>query len=300
MSEPSGPSGLVSLPDGRTIAYLDGGDPAGVPVIGLHGTPGCRLSRWPDDDLYVRAGVRYVTTDRAGYGRSTRHRGRQVADEAADVLAAAEHLGLDRFAVVGGAGGGPHALACAALLGTRVTRVACQSSLAPVGTGGMPRRAWTDAMAPAFAAELRWAEEGEQRVTHEAERTQRHMLTVLDQDPTTLLDEGLSAADVAYLARADLREHWRRIVLEQAVDGVGGLVDDGLAFARHWGFNLAMITVPVLVTHSTHDVSAPVTHGRWLASRIPGAELRVSDTGGHLPEHPEDEIIDTMRWLREG
>lgn len=290
----------VDLPDGRLMAYLDGGDPAGVPVIGLHGTPGCRLSRWPDDGLYARAGVRYVTTDRAGYGRSTRHHGRQVADAAADVLAVADHLGLERFAVVGGSGGGPHALACAALLGDRVTRVACQSSLAPVGTGGMPRRAWTDGMAPAFAAELSWAEEGEARVTREVERNQALMLEALDVDPTTLLGEGLSESDVAFLARPDLRANWRRIVLEQAVNGVGGSVDDGLAFARHWGFNLALITTEVLVTHGVQDVSCPVAHGRWLASRIPGAELVVSDTGGHLPEHPEDEITRTMLWLRDG
>ena len=75
----------VALPDGRQVAYLDGGDPAGYPVLGLHGTPGCRLNRLPDDTVYARTGVRYITTDRAGYGQSSRHHGRSVADEAADV-----------------------------------------------------------------------------------------------------------------------------------------------------------------------------------------------------------------------
>jgi pimeloyl-ACP methyl ester carboxylesterase len=130
-------SPLVTLPDGRTLAYLDGGDPDGYPVIGLHGTPGCRLNRLPDDSVYARAGVRYITTDRAGFGQSSRHRGRLVADEAADVRALADALGLDRFSVVGGSGGGPHALACAALLADRVERVACQSGLAPLGDAGM-------------------------------------------------------------------------------------------------------------------------------------------------------------------
>ncbi|MDO9457206.1 MAG: alpha/beta hydrolase, partial [Nocardioides sp.] len=63
----SEPVELVPLPDGRVTAYLDGGDPDGSPVIGLHGSPGCRLSRWPDDGVYAAAGVRYVTTDRAGF-----------------------------------------------------------------------------------------------------------------------------------------------------------------------------------------------------------------------------------------
>ncbi|MDO9458182.1 alpha/beta fold hydrolase, partial [Nocardioides sp.] len=210
----------------------------------------------------------------------------------------ADHLGLDRFAVVGGSGGGPHALACAALLPDRVTAVACQSSLAPVGVGGMPRRAWTDGMGEGFAAELAWAEAGESRVAAEVRRLQDEMEAAVDDDPADLMGEGLSEVDVAFLSRADLRDNWRRIVAEQAVDGIGGAVDDVLAFARPWGFNLARIDVPVLVTHGAQDVSCPPAHGRWLASRIRGAELRISDTGGHLPEHPEAEIAETMAWLR--
>src|SRR6478672_10075836 len=136
------PTGSVVLADGRAIAFMDGGDPSGYPVIGLHGTPGCRLSRLRDDSVYAQAGVRYVTTDRAGYGRSSRHRGRSVADEAHDVLAVADALGFAEFAVVGGSGGGPHALACSALLAGRVQRVACQSSLAPMGDRGLPRQQW--------------------------------------------------------------------------------------------------------------------------------------------------------------
>ena len=82
----------------------------------LHGTPGCRLERWPDEDLYRRLGVFVVTHDRAGYGRSTRRPGRRIVDEVDDVVALADHLGLERFGVAGGSGGGAHALACAALL----------------------------------------------------------------------------------------------------------------------------------------------------------------------------------------
>lgn len=133
----------VTLADGRRVAYLDGGDPDGYPVIGLHGTPGGRLNRAPDDAVYARAGVRYVTIDRAGYGRSTRHHGRTVADEAADVRSVADALGLDRIAVVGGSGGGPHALACAALLADRVVRAACLSGLAPEVELEAAQRRWS-------------------------------------------------------------------------------------------------------------------------------------------------------------
>src|ERR1700733_6087110 len=118
-------TGTVKLPDGRQLAFEVGGDPHGYPVIGLPGTPGCRLSRWPVDSAYADSGVLYVTTDRAGYGQSTRRRGRSVADGAQDVLAVADAMGFERFGVIGGSGGGPPALACGAVLPPRVGRAAC-------------------------------------------------------------------------------------------------------------------------------------------------------------------------------
>jgi pimeloyl-ACP methyl ester carboxylesterase len=75
------PLRTLRTPDGRTLAYATWGDPDGFPILGLHGTPGCRFNRWPNEDVYRKAGVCYVTHDRAGYGRSDRRRGRSVADE---------------------------------------------------------------------------------------------------------------------------------------------------------------------------------------------------------------------------
>src|SRR5207249_1087881 len=114
-------------------------DRRGFPVLALHGTPGSRLARWPDDDVYTEAGACWITHDRAGYGRSSRRPGRSVADEVDDVVALADELGLERFGVLGGSGGGPHVLACAALLPKRVTRAVCAVGLAPLGTPGLER-----------------------------------------------------------------------------------------------------------------------------------------------------------------
>src|SRR5215217_5675935 len=101
------PLRTLETPDGRTLAYAVWGDRDGFSILGLHGTPGCRLERWPHEDLYVELGVCLVTHDRAGYGRSDRRRGRRVADEVDDVRSLADELGLDRFGVTGGSGGGP-------------------------------------------------------------------------------------------------------------------------------------------------------------------------------------------------
>lgn len=286
---------LVPLPDDRVVAYHDGGDPDGYPVIGLHGTPGCRLSRWPDDDLYARAGVRYVTLDRAGYGWSTRRRGRSVASEVLSIVAVADHLGLDTFALVGEGAGGPHALACAALLQDGVTRVACRSSPAPVGVGGMPRRAWA-ADLPGGDAELRWVEEGEVRVVRERQQQQDLMTAALTGDPSAVQGDTVTEGDRDFLRRPEVAERFRLIVREQALQGVAGAVDDTFALARPWGFNLATVASPVRLTHRPSD-AAPAAHTRWLAARIRAAETSYDD-GGSPAERPEDEIAATMAWLR--
>lgn len=290
----------VPLPDGREIAYLDGGDPDGYPVLGLHGTPGCRLNRLPDDTVYARAGVRYITTDRAGYGQSSRHRGRSVADEAEDVRAVADALGLSEFSVVGGSGGGPHALACAALLVGRVERVACQSSLAPLGQRGMGRDEWLSEMVDGSELALEWVDAGEAVLEVEMRSEMARIEELLVSDPAAFLGEGIGESDREVLARPEVVEVFTRIMAEQAAHGVGGSVDDTLAFARPWGFDLGAITVPVLLTYGLQDFSCPPGHGRWLARRLPTAVVLVDENGGHLPQDMETEIANTFGWLRTG
>jgi pimeloyl-ACP methyl ester carboxylesterase len=290
----------VRLPDGRQVSCELGGDPSGYPVIGLHGTPGCRLSRWPADSAYADAGVRYVTTDRAGYGQATRRPGRSVADEAQDVLAVADALGFERFGVIGGSGGGPHALACAALLGGRVERAACLAGLAPLGQGGLPRAAWLAGMDADSARELDWADAGEAVLARELAGQQRQMAEQLAADPGAMFGDELSDADRKFLERPEAMEAFRRIVPEQAAHGVWGWVDDTLAFAAPWGFDPGRIAIPVLVAYGREDVLVPPAHGDWLAANIPAATTVVSESGGHLPGDPVAEIAENMAWLRRG
>ncbi|MEP7738903.1 alpha/beta hydrolase [Nocardioides sp. 31GB23] len=269
-------------------------------MLGLHGTPGCRLNRLPDDTVYARSGVRYITTDRAGYGQSSRHHGRAVADEAADVGDVADALGLDRFSVVGGSGGGPHALACAALLAGRVERVACQSSLAPLGEGGLSRAEWLYEMAPEAAESLEWADNGETYLEARIRSAMARMEQAPASDPATFLGEGMGEGDQEVLARPEVIEVFTRIMAEQSAHGVGGAVDDTLAFARPWGFDLSTITVPVLLTYGLQDFSCPTNHGRWLARHLPTGLVVEDETGGHLPQDLKAEIASTFGWLRAG
>jgi pimeloyl-ACP methyl ester carboxylesterase len=291
---------FVGLNDGRRLAYVSDGDPDGFPVVGLHGTPGCRLSRQRDDAPYKAARVRYIATDRAGYGQSTRHHGRTIADEASDIAELANALRLNEFGVVGASGGGPHALACAALLGDRVVRAACLVGIAPYGADGLERSDYLSGMDPLNLEAHEWAEAGEETLTREFTRLQAEWVSKAALDPLEVFaDIDLAESDLDYLRRPEVVANIRRVVTEQAAHGVGGWVDDDLAFIRPWGFDVHDITAPTLVSYGEADVLSSPIHGEWLAAHVPGCVVHVTQ-GGHMPSDPLVEIAEEMAWLRDG
>ena len=287
--------------DGRQVAYAVWGDPNGFPVMSLHGTPGCRLDRWPHEDLYEDLGVRVVTHDRAGYGQSSRRPGRSVADDVDDVAAIADDLGLDRFGVSGGSGGGPHSLACAALLPDRVVRATCIVGVAPFGPAGLERDEWLGGMDPENIKEFGWVEAGEDVLTRELERAYVEMKERVAADASRIL-EGfeLSDADRKALKDPDRMKAISESVPEVGANGVGGWVDDDLAVLKPWEFDVAQISVPTLVWYGATDVLVPRAHGDWLAANVPGCAVKVDEVSGHLGSDPVPDITANMRWLRNG
>jgi pimeloyl-ACP methyl ester carboxylesterase len=285
-------------PDGRTLAFCEWGDPAGAPVFSLHGTPGSRLGRHPDEEVYRRAGVRAITYDRAGYGQSTRHPGRRVADAATDVAAIAVALELPRFAVFGGSGGAPHALACGALLPDRVTKCASVVGPAPFGPGGLSREEFFDGMVEGNVREFGWALEGEDTLRPELEREARELLVSIESDSENPLGEDykLSEDDLEVIGRAEIRAMLAASMREGIGRTVDGLVDDDLAFTRPWGFEVSEVPMPVAVWYGPNDTLVPTSHGEWLAQAIPHAEVVVLD-GGHLAVY--DRMSELLGWLTE-
>jgi len=285
---------------GRTLSFAIWGDRNGFPVMSVHGTPGCRLQRWPREEVYQDLGVCYVTHDRAGYGRSTRRHGRCVADAIEDVVAIADELGFDRFAVTGGSGGGPHSLACAALHPDRVVRATCSVGVAPYGDPGLEHDVWLGGMDPENVKEFTLGLESEAALTEYVEAQQAIAEERVAVDPSTLLDDyDLSDSDRAQLARPEVMQVFREATAEWAFNGVGGWVDDDIAFTRPWGFDVADIRVPVLVIYGAVDVLVPPAHGEWLSSHVPGCVVKVEE-GGHLGVDPVVEIAENIHWLRDG
>ena len=289
--------GLATAPDGRALAYAVWGDPDGFPVMVLHGTPGGRLERHPDETRYVAAGAKVITYDRPGYGRSDRHRGRTIVDCVPDVTAIVDHLGIGSFAAVGGSGGGPHVLAVAARLPDRVVRARCAVGIAPYDAPDLDFFAGMD---PLNVTEFGWALEGEEREAIELERELREMGERVAQDPSRILgdDWDLDEADRAVMAREDMAAVIRESTADLVRGGIWGWVDDDLAFVRPWGFDLAEIAVPVEVRYGAKDVLVPAAHGAWLGRHVPGATVVVEQAQGHLSD--PDTVVERMRWLVTG
>jgi pimeloyl-ACP methyl ester carboxylesterase len=284
----------VFASDGRTLTVAEWGDADGFPVFWLHGSPGSRFSRHYDESEYSRAGARVITYDRPGYGGSDRHPGRRVVSCTGDVAAIADELGIERFAVTGRSGGGPHALAVAARLADRVTRAACSVSPAPYD---IPDFDWFDGMDPENIRLTEVALKGGPAHVAELERLAEEMLERVEADPAKLLGDewALPESDRAELGRPERHHVIREEVGEAFRNGVWGLVDDDLSLLSPWGFDVSEIRVPIRVVYGESDVLVPRRHGEWLAENVPGAEVVVERGLGHLG-HP-GLVAERLRWL---
>jgi pimeloyl-ACP methyl ester carboxylesterase len=267
----------IELPDGRRLAYAERGPEDGRPVVFHHGTPGSRVGQHPDPAVDQRLGARVVTFDRPGYGGSDRLAGRDVAAVVGDVGALAEHLGFERFAVMGVSGGGPHALACAALLPDRITRAVVMVTPAPYE----PDFDFLAGMAQSNVDEFNAALAGpDSLAAHLAPA-----IEALKTAPEELLDElaaELPASDRETLARPEMREMLVANWQEATRQGDAGWLDDDLAFTRPWGFELGALATEVRLWHGALDVLAPQAHGRRVADAVPNASFELVEGKGHF------------------
>ena len=292
---------MVTTADGRSLGVAQWGDPDGTPVLSLHGTPGSRLGRPPDEAALRDAGIRLITYDRPGYGISDRAAGRRVVDCVGDVEAIVDALGISRFAVTGRSGGGPHALAVAARLPDRVALAECVVGAAPFDASGLD---WLAGMDAENVEEFGWVRQGEQVLHQELTRLAAADLERMTADPAKVFSDDWQLADTdrQILARSDVQSVMVEAMREAFRPGVWGWVDDDLAFFAPWGFDVAEIRVPVTVRYGSQDVMIPAAHGAWLADHVPGADVIVDEQAGHLagPEVMLERMVLLAAGLRAG
>ncbi|MBR7825302.1 alpha/beta hydrolase [Actinospica sp. MGRD01-02] len=280
--------------DGRRLTVRVLGDRSGAPVFFMHGTPGSRIGPFPRSALLHQLGVRLIAYDRPGYGESDRLPLRSVAHAAADVRTIADDLGINNFSVVGRSGGGPHALACAALMPDRVSRCAVLVGLAPRHAKGLD---WYEGMTESNRREYSVAESGVGALAQKIEASAEQ----IRNDPKALLRNlgpELPLPDWQVIADNTIRIGIRRNFAEALARSGAGWVDDARSFTQEWGFDPADILVPTLLWHGAQDVFSPVQHTHWLARTIPGSIEMIAADAAHFSAI--DVLPSLLPWIAFG
>jgi pimeloyl-ACP methyl ester carboxylesterase len=268
----------VQTPDGRTLAVQENGDLDGSPVLVHMGTPNTRHLYTPISADAAARGLRLISYDRPGYGGSTPSPGRTVADCADDVRVICAALGIDQLTTWGISGGGPHVLACAALLPDLVVAAASLASTAPYGAAGLD---WYEGMGQDNVDDFTLLHEDKTAARAKTEQQREGMLAASPSQLAVGMASLLTPTDAAVFT-GELADYLAWSMQDGLKPSAEGWWEDGLAASGPWGFELDKISIPVLVVHGRQDKFVPFGHGEWLAAHIPGAEPMLLDNDGHL------------------
>jgi len=268
----------ISGQGGRKLDVELAGPGDGIPLIFHHGTPGAAVMFAPMVAAGAERGIRHISYSRPGYGSSDRRPGRSVADCAQDVQAIADELGLERFLTAGWSGGGPHALACAALLAGRTLAAASLAGPAPLSAAGLD---WTAGMGEENIQEFEAARAGERPLRLAIESARDGTLAVGAEELHSQFESLLSEVDRDTLT-GEFAEFLTESMQTGLAESASGWVDDTLAFVKDWGVDLDSIETPVQIWHGGKDLFVPYAHGEWLAENVSGARAELFPEHGHL------------------
>ena len=274
--------GVLTLPDGRDMAWRWWGDPGGKPLLRIQGTPSSRMQRNPDETALRETGARYLMGDRPGYGGSTRKPGRGIADIAHDYIALLDHFGLDRVPAMGTSGGGPHVLALAARYPDRVSAVS-------VIVGGTPLR--PDEVAQLVGVNARGYEL--------AELGWQALFGFLSEVRERLLgDEGMQGVlsdapppDRAIMSNPAWQRMSRENIAETLRQGAEGWTDESMAMHADWDFDPGEVGASVTWWHGDDDMNAPVSAARRVIAKLQKVDLHVWHDEGHFASLTHDREI---------
>lgn len=268
---------LVPVADGRVLEVELSGPPDGVPLFVHHGTPGAAGEFEPLVEIGAERNIRHVNFSRPGYGASERCRGRTVASCASDVAAIADALHFDRFYSMGVSGGGPHSIACAALLSDRVIAAVAIAPVAPFDAPGLD---WAAGMGQENLDEVAAARAGERELREYLERVAQAMRDTSADQLVEALGDVVTEVDRRAVNGA-LGEYMVRQTTHALDGGVWGWVDDDIALFTDWGFDLDQVAAPLSIWHGAKDRFVPIAHGEWLVAHT-NAKAHMRPDHGHL------------------
>lgn len=287
----------LRLADGRNLEYLVAGPEDGTPLVFHHGTPFAAFLFEPMVAAAAGHGLRMVVYSRPGYAGSSPQPGRTVAAVAEDVSALLAELGAERFLTVGWSGGGPHALACAALLPGRCVAAATVAGVAPYDAEGLD---WLDGMGAENIEEFGAAKAGVEPLTAFLSAQADALANVQGDQIAAALGDLVSEVDRRALS--DAFADYSAAAFRKAVsEGIAGWRDDDLAFVADWGFDPAAVQTPVAIWQGAEDRMVPFAHGRWLADHVTGAAVHLHPAEGHLSlmlERFDDVVAELAARLR--
>jgi pimeloyl-ACP methyl ester carboxylesterase len=260
---------ILTLADGRLLAWAEWGDPRGLPVVLLHPSPGSRLL-CPDFGATVAAGVRLITVDRPGYGRSDPVPDPTLAGFAHDLERLLDHLWLGQIRVVGWSGGGPYAAACAAILADRVIAVALLATPAP--------DSYLRCFTPPLPMVTQPGDGGTPPVLAGAADLEGYLAAAAERAG----DGWDSPSDTVARSQPAVKRALAAMWGESFRAGAGGLAADVVAGSRSWGFVPIQVRAPVALFYGQDDAVIEPAEGRWWAQALPRAELTVCPGTGHL------------------
>jgi pimeloyl-ACP methyl ester carboxylesterase len=269
---------LINVPDGRVLEVATVGDPAGDTVLFHHGTPGSTKTMLAFESLAESGKLFFVTTSRPGYGASSRREGRTIASVVDDAHSALDAVGRESYVALGWSGGGPHALACAALDEARCVKAVTLASVAPSDVDFD----WTEGMGPENLEEFALAKVGGPAYEAYMEASCAGMAELNKDNVIEMMGGLLPDADREVLVDDAARELFATGMSYGFVNDWRGYFDDNVAFLEPWGFDVRTIDVPVALFFGDADLMVPPTHGLWLEKNIPNAVAHHHAPEGHL------------------